>query len=160
MLPLLAEESVEKPLVLVAVGTVQLVVAGHVRPGFCELLSDLEWAEVDLPQRSLGNNRVFAHTLVLLVVGDKVLDRSRDALGLETVHIRSGNQTRVRGVFRERLEGSTTNGRTLDVDRWREEADGVSRLGLGGQKGASLRDEFGVKRGADGSGVGQGGCGG
>jgi hypothetical protein len=92
---------------------------------------------------------------VLLVVTDKVLDGGTDVLGLQTVDVGCGDQTRVSGVFGEGLERSTTEGRSLDVDSWGEEADGVSGLGLGGEESTGLVGELLGEGGTNGRGVWQ-----
>jgi hypothetical protein len=41
----------------------------------------------------LGNDRIFAHSLVLLIISDKVLDGSRYTFALETVDVGGGDET-------------------------------------------------------------------
>jgi hypothetical protein len=53
---------------------------------------------------------------VFLIVSDKVLDGRTDSLALETVDVGSSDQTRKGRVLRERLESSSTERRSLDVD--------------------------------------------
>jgi len=115
------------------VGTVDLVVGSHVCPWFTEFLGDLERSKVNFPKSSLGDDGIFTHSLVFLIVSDKVLDGSTDSLALETVDVGSSDLTGQSGVFGEGLESSSTKRRSLDIDGWSQEADGVSGLGLLGK---------------------------
>jgi hypothetical protein len=93
----------------------------------------LEWSKVNLSKSSLGNDRVFSHSLVLLVVTDKVLNGSTDALPLKSVDVRCSDQTGKSGVFRKGFESSTSEGRSLDIDRRSQETDCVSGFSLVGK---------------------------
>lgn len=160
VLPLFAQDVVEELLVLRNVGAVDLVVRGHVCPGLAELLGDLERTEVDLSESSLRDDRVLAHSLVLLVVTDKVLDGGTDALALQTVDVGGSDRTGKRGVFGKGLESSTTKRRSLDVDCRGKKTDGVSRLGLGGEQSTGILGEGLREGGSDTGRVRQSGRGG
>jgi len=79
------------------------------------LLGDHEGHHVYLPEGSLADDRVVRHTIVLLVVGGKVLDASSDAAVLDAVDVRGGNSAGEVGVFGEGLEGATAEGVALGV---------------------------------------------
>lgn len=49
--------------------------------------------QVDFAQGSVGENRICCRAFVLLVVTDKMFDRRRDTIGLQTVHICRGKDT-------------------------------------------------------------------
>jgi hypothetical protein len=97
---------------------------------------------------------------VLLIVSDKVLDGRTDSLALETVDVGSSDQTRKGRVLRERLESSSTERRSLDVDSGGEEADCISSFRLFGKQSTSLFSEGFGKGCSDTCSIGEGGCGG
>ena len=89
---------------------------------------------------------------MLLIVSDKVLDGSTDALALETVDVGGSNLTGQSGIFGEGFESSSTERRSLNVDGGGQEADGVSGLGFVGKESTGI---FGKRLGESGSDTGR-----
>jgi len=75
------------------VGSVDFVVGCHVCPRFTEFLGNLERSKVNFPKSSLRDDGIFTHSLVFLIVPDKVLDGSTDSLTLETVDVGGSDLT-------------------------------------------------------------------
>lgn len=75
--PLLSENCVNNMWILAAMRPIDLVVSGHETDGMTDPDSLLERNEVDLAQRPLGDNGVDRHSLMLLVVANKVLQGRR-----------------------------------------------------------------------------------
>ena len=75
--PLVAQDRGEQPLVLRAVRAVEAVVGGHRRPGTGAPQRVLERQQRHLPQRALVGLGGDLEAVVLLVVGDQVLDARR-----------------------------------------------------------------------------------
>ena len=71
--PLLSQYLLEQERMLSHMHTVDLVVAGHQRPGIRLSNGNLKWLEVDLPQRSLRDFRAVLVLLQFLLVAKIML---------------------------------------------------------------------------------------
>ena len=73
-------------------------------------------SQVELAQRPLVDARVEREALGLGVVGDEVLDRRGDALGLQPAHVRGADPRRQQRVLAEALEVAPAERRAVEVD--------------------------------------------
>jgi len=82
--PLFPQDVVQYLWVLADMCAIDLVVRGH--ETLWKGISDgqLKWHEINLPQRPLGDDRVDQVPFMLLVVADKMLNGSDNALLLDT----------------------------------------------------------------------------
>src|SRR5204863_6252131 len=115
---------------LAAVGAVHLVVRAHDRPGPALLDGQLEWPQVELAQRALGDVAADRAPLVLRLVPGVVLHGRRDAALLQPRDVRRRElpgEERVLGVA---LEVATVEAVAEEVDGRPEQHPGplVPRL--------------------------------
>lgn len=88
--------------------SVQARVGRHEAPRLSVLLRELERLEIDLAQSAFRDANVDAHSLVFLVVADKVLDSCADSISLQTLDVRRCKVAGQERVLRERLVGLVT----------------------------------------------------
>ena len=81
----------------------------------------LERRQVELAQRALVDLGVEGEALGLGVVGDEVLDRRADALGLQPAHVGGADARGQQRVLAEALEVPAAVGRAVQVDGRREQ---------------------------------------
>ena len=94
----------------------------------------LERRQVELAQRALVDAGVEREALGLGVVGDEVLDRRADALGLQAAHVGRADPRGQQRVLAEALEVPAAVGRAVQVDRRREQHVDALAPALGGQQ--------------------------
>ena len=128
------------------VGAVHLVVGGHHRPRSRLLHHDLEAPEVDLAQRARGDPHVDHVAVPLVVVGDEVLHRRPDPLGLHAVHHGRRHPARQERVLRVVLEVPPAERVAVDVERGPEEHVDAVLLRLVAHGAAHALHEVGVPR--------------
>jgi hypothetical protein len=100
---------------------IDLVIRSHDRCRVAAPCREHERQEIDLPQRTWSDNGIHRHSLMFLIVANKVLDSSAYVLVLEAIDVaccKHAGQERVLGV---RLESSTAQWPSLDVNRWPED---------------------------------------
>jgi hypothetical protein len=115
----------EQPFILGAVSTTDTVVSkrrsdvistkhhtihsrSHVGPGLGVPLGDHEGHKVDLAQDPLGGTNIVCHTIILLVVGGKVLDSYTNTALLRALNVGRRKDTREDRILREGFERTTT----------------------------------------------------
>ena len=79
--------------------TVDLVVRRHYRRRLCFLDAKHERHQIDLAQGSISHNAIDSHTLMLLIVADKVFRGSKDVFVLDSIAIFSTECTGQEGIF-------------------------------------------------------------
>ena len=130
--PLFLEDVGQQAAVFGGVGSVELVVGGHDRPGVGLRHDPLEGGEIEFPQGPLVDAGVDDETLQLLIVGGVVLERRADPLALEPLHIgraHDAGQVRVLGIG---LEVPAPGGDAHHVDRGRQHHMIAQRMSLTG----------------------------
>ena len=102
--------------ILVGVGAVDEVVAGHDGFGRGFFHHDLKAGQVDLPQGAFVQHGVRRHAAQLLAVDGEVLGAGGDAVGLDAPHIACGHLARKVRVLGEVLEVAAAEGAALGVE--------------------------------------------
>ena len=97
---------VKKPFILRSIDAVNAVVGIHHRPRLCFLDGNFKSGQIDFAQGSLVHHFIDGHSVSLLAVSGKVLERSADTLGLDALNQRCGALTRQIRVLGEILEVS------------------------------------------------------
>ena len=136
---------------------VDRVVGGHDQHGSGLAHAGLEGGQVELAQHVLRDARVVGPALGFRVVADVMLDRRRNARGLQAADVRhrdAGGQHRILG---EALESAPAERRAHQVDRRREQHVDALAPGLRAQRGGHLMHQPGVPGGAKGGRAGQAG---
>ena len=113
--PLPPEQVVEQPAALGGVPAVNAVVGFHDRLGLGSLNGNLKGTQICLVQRAGGNIGGNRKAAGLLVVDGKVLDAAAHAVLLHGADVRGGKAACKVRVFREVLEVSAAERRTLHV---------------------------------------------
>ena len=85
--------------VLVGVGAVDQIVAGHDGPGFSLGNGDLEVGQVEFPQGALIHHRIGGHAAQFLAVGGKMLGAGGHAVCLDAADVRGGHLAGKVGIF-------------------------------------------------------------
>ena len=143
------DDAVEAPLVLEHVAqqralghrrAVDAVVGGHDGPGARVGDDRLERRQVQLAQRALVDAGVEREALGLGVVGDEVLDRRADALGLQAAHVGGADARGEQRVLAEALEVPAAERRAVQVDRRRQQDVDALAPALGGQQAPEALD--------------------
>ena len=79
--------------------SIDLVVRSHYRCRSCFLDAKHERHQVDLAQGSIGYDAINSHTLMLLIIADKVFWSSQDVFVLDSIAIFSTEGARQKGIF-------------------------------------------------------------
>ena len=132
--------------VIVRPDAVDLVVRGHDRARVRLTHADLESAEVDLAQGALGDARVVARAVGLLVVRREVLRARRDARALHPRHDRRADEPRDERVFGEVLEVAAAERVAVDVHAGAEQHVRTLADHLLAVQGREFAHEGGVPR--------------
>ena len=157
--PLVEEDFLEQMLVLVGVGAVDQVVAGHEVLGVGLLDGDLETGEVDLAQRALIEHGVGCLAAGLLLVAGEVLGAGGEALVLDAAHIACGHLSCEIGILGDVLEVASAERVALDAEAGAQDDVVVHGRRLLGERHADLLGELGLPGVGDGHGRGEAGCG-
>ena len=131
--------------------SIDLIVSRHDGTGLSCFDSDHEWQQVDLAESTIGDHRAHSHTLVFLVVTDKVLETGNNVLFLDSIAVCAGEYTREQRVLGVRLEASATERTSLDVDCRSKDDMGAFGFRLVGEEVANTVDQVFVKGRSDGS---------
>ena len=102
--PVPAQDVLQKVGVLVGVGAVDEVVAGHDGLGVRLFDDDFKAGQVEFPQGSLVDDGVRRHAAQLLAVDGKVFGAGGDTVGLDAAHVGRGQLAGEVRVLREILE--------------------------------------------------------
>ena len=143
--------------ILVGIGAVDQVVAGHDGLGMALGDGNLEVGQVELPQGPLVHNRVGGHAAQLLVVGGKMLGAGGDAVFLDAADIGGGHLAGEVGVFREILKVASAQRAALGVQSGAQHHRHILCGGLGAQRTADLLAQGGVPAAGHGAGRGEAG---
>ena len=157
--PLAEEDLLEQVLVLVGIGTVDQVVAGHDVLGIGLLDHDLEAGEVDLAQRALIEHGVGRLAAGLLLVAGEVLGAGGEALVLDAAHVAGGHLAGEVGVLGDVLEVAAAERVALDAEAGAEDDVVVHGGGLLREGDADLLAQLGLPGVGDGHGRGEAGGG-
>ena len=114
--PLGTEHVCEKPFVLRAEGSVDLIIGAHQRGRFRVLHDVFEGFQIDRADRLLGSDRIAHHAVVFRVVQRKMLHGNAHALGLDALDFRRAHDTRKVGILGKVLEVPAAERISLDVD--------------------------------------------
>ena len=120
---------------------VELVVGAHDAPGIGLLDRPLEGPQVQLAQRAFVDLGVDRHALDLGVVGDEVLHRDGDIVGLHARDVRDGECAREFRVLAVALEGAPADRRAVQVDGRPEHDVGTLATTLRADERTDLLDE-------------------
>ena len=101
--------------VLVGVGAVDEVVAGHNGFGMCLFDNNLKAGQVQLAQAALVHHGVGRHTAQLLAVDGEMLGAGGDTLGLDAAHIACGHLAGEVGILGEILKVAAAKRAALGV---------------------------------------------
>ena len=85
--------------ILARMKTIDLVVRSHYRRRSCFLNAEHEWHQIDLAQGSIGHDAIDSHTLMLLIIADKMLWGSNDVFVMDSSAIFSTEGTGQEGIF-------------------------------------------------------------
>lgn len=96
--------------------TIDLVIGSHDTSRAANPHRELKGQEIDLTQRTVCDDTVHGHPLVLLVITNEMLQRGRDALVLHGLAEMSRQSARKDSIFGEGLEATSAQRRPLDVD--------------------------------------------
>ena len=113
--PVLAQDILQQMGVLVGVGAVDEVVAGHNGFGMCLFDNNLKAGQVQLAQAALVHHGVGRHTAQLLAVDGEMLGTGGDTLGLDAAHIACGHLAGEVGVLGEILKVAAAKRAALGV---------------------------------------------
>ena len=139
--PLVLEDIDQQLVVLGAVGSVELVVGAHHRPGPGLFDHRLERRQVDLAEGALVDQGVDAKALVFLVVGREVLERRAYTGALHAVDEAGGQLAGQEGILGEVLEIAAAQGGALHVDAGSQQHVDAQRRCLLTQRLTHLADE-------------------
>ena len=114
--PVIPEYLLQEMGILVGIGAVDLVVAGHDGSGLALFYGDLKAGKVDFPQRALVHHAVHGHPPQLLRIDGKMLGAGGDAVFLNAPDIGGGHFTGKIGVFREILKVPPAQGAALHIE--------------------------------------------
>ena len=157
--PVLAQDVLQKVGVLVGVGAVDEVVAGHDGLGVRLFDDDFKAGQVEFPQGSLVDDGVRRHAAQLLAVDGEVLGAGGDAVGLDAAHVGRGQLAGKVRVLREILEVAPAQRAALGVEA-RPQQDGyLLRGGLLPHGLTDLLAEGRVPAAGHGGRSGETGCG-
>lgn len=118
--PLIAEHLGEQFMAHRSVAAVDEIVGGHNCPRVGLFDTYLEAAQINLPERALGNSGIAFKAVRLPVVAGKVLYRCGDFLRLDAAHIGGAALSGEEGILGEILEVASAQGIAVDVHRGRE----------------------------------------
>lgn len=124
---------------------VDFVVSSHDTPRSSSFDSNHEWHQVDLPQSAVSDDGADSHTLMLLVIADKVFETCCNVFFLNAVAVRASQNTREQGIFGVRLKSTATQWATLDVDRGTENDVGALCFCLIREEVANALDKLWVE---------------
>ena len=113
--PVLAQDILQQMGVLVGVGAVDEVVAGHNGFGMCLFDNNLKAGQVQLAQAALVHHGVGRHTAQLLAVDGEMLGTGGDTLGLDAAHIACGHLAGEVGILGEILKVAAAKRAALGV---------------------------------------------
>lgn len=133
---------------------VDAVVRGHDEP-HARLHGPLERRQVHLAQDAVRDPDVDGEAVGLGVVGDEVLGRGRDALGLDAADQRGAGAAGQFRVLGEALEVPATERAAVQVEGGREDDVHPFADRLGREEAAQFGEEFLVPQRAEGGGRGQ-----
>ena len=102
--PFLAQDLGQQPVVLRAVGAIQLVVGAHDRPRLRGLHDPLERRQIDLAEGPLVDLGTDPKSIILLIIRCIVLQRGADPLALRASHHWDGEFTGQPRIFGEILK--------------------------------------------------------
>ena len=149
--PVPAQDVLQKVGVLVGVGAVDEVVAGHDGLGVRLFDDDFKAGQVELPQGSFVDDGVRRHAAQLLAVDGEVLGAGGDAVGLDAAHVGRGQLAGEVRVLREILEVAPAQRAALGVEA-RPQQDGyLLRGGLLPHGPAELFAQGGIPAAGHGS---------
>ena len=114
--PIPAQDVLQQMGVLVGVGAVDQIVAGHDGFGCGFFHHDLKAGQVDLPQGAFVQHGVRRHAAQLLAVDGEVLGAGGDAFALDAPHIACGHLARKVRVLGEVLEVTAAERAALGVE--------------------------------------------
>ena len=106
---------------------VDVVVGGHDRPGVRIGHADLEWQQIELAERGLGNPHVHCAPLGFRLVCDKVLHTRSNPVALDAPDVGSGQPATQQRIFGICLKQPATQRRAVQIDRRAE--DHIDGLG-------------------------------
>ena len=114
--PVPAQDVLQKVGVLVGVGAVDEVVAGHNGLGVRLFDDDFKAGQVEFPQGSLVDDGVRRHAAQLLAVDGEVLGAGGDAVGLDAAHVGRGQLAGEVRVLGEILKVAAAQRAALGVE--------------------------------------------
>ena len=156
--PLVAQNVLQQVGILVGIGAVHAVVAGH--EALWRRLADhnLEAAQVQLAQGALVNHGITGLAASLLRVDGKVLWAGRDARGLDASHVAGSHLAGKHRVLREVLEGTAAKRAALDVEAGAQHHAHALAGRLLGQCAAKVLPQRRIPRVCHGHGGWEAGC--
>lgn len=114
--PFLAKDIVNKKFILTDMCTVDLVIGSHDTCRAADSHRELEGKHIDFAQRTVRDDTIHGHPLVLLVITNEMLQGGCDALVLHGLAKMACQGTGKNSIFGERLESSSAQWRSLDVN--------------------------------------------
>ena len=128
--PFLAQNAVQKPLVLRGIYAVNPVVRAHERPRLRLLDNHFKSCQIDFTQCAFVYHRRNRHATILLIVRREMLDAGADAFALHAAHIACGELAREIRILRKIFKISPAQRRAFYIHTGAKQDGNVLRLAL------------------------------
>ena len=142
--PMRLQQAVDEIRLLADIRPVEAVVGCHQRPGLAALYGRLEWRQIDFVQRARIDIAADRVALIFGIIGDEVLYRRRDALGLQAGDIGDDELGAEIGVLRIAFEVAPVQRRAMHVDGRREQHARALGERFAGERAADFVNEIDV----------------
>ena len=140
--PFAAENIVQEHLVLIGIGPVETVIAGHDASGLAFRNGNFKVGQIQLTQGSVIHDRIRMHAQHFLTVGGKMLCARRNTVGLDAADITGCQFTCQIGIFGIIFKTASAESGSFGVQARSEEDLDILAARIGTDDGAHLFRQF------------------